>query len=74
MLDCPSRRRGPFWSLRQSLIMSNGNCLIYFNRPIALGLLLACAVLLTMSAVTFVLKRNDWRDKRAEAEAGEVQS
>jgi hypothetical protein len=24
-----------------------------------------------MSAVTFILKRKDWRDKLAEAEAGE---
>ncbi|MEP7032282.1 MAG: tripartite tricarboxylate transporter permease, partial [Pseudolabrys sp.] len=58
-------------SLRQSLIMSNGNYFIFFNRPIALGLLLACAALLAMSAVTFILKRKDWRDKLAEAEAGE---
>ena len=58
-------------SLRQSLIMSNGNYFIFFNRPISLGLLIVCAVLLAMSAVTFVLKRKDWRDKLAEAEAGE---
>jgi hypothetical protein len=47
--------------------------LIFFNRPIALGLLLACTVMLTMSAVTFLLKRKDWRYKLAEAEADEVQ-
>jgi putative tricarboxylic transport membrane protein len=58
-------------SLRQSLIMSNGNYFIFFNRPISAGLLLVCVVLLGMSALTFILKRKDWRDKLAEAEAGE---
>jgi hypothetical protein len=58
-------------SLRQSLIMSNGNYLIFFNRPISAGLLVVCIILLGMSAVTFILKRKDWRDKLAEAEAGE---
>ena len=33
-------------SLRQSLIMSNGNYFIFFNRPISLGLLIVCVVLL----------------------------
>jgi TctA family transporter len=47
--------------------------LIFFNRPIALGLLLACTVMLTMPAVSFLLKRKDWRYKLAEAEADEVQ-
>ena len=60
-------------SLRQSLIMSNGNYFIFFNRPISLGLLMVCVGLLAMSAVTFVLKRKDWRDKLAAAEAGEVE-
>jgi hypothetical protein len=31
-------------------------------------------VLLAMSAVTFILKRKDWRDKLAEVEAGEVET
>ncbi len=61
-------------SLRQSLIMSNGNYFIFFNRPISLGLLIVSAVLLAMSAVTFVLRRKDWRDKLAEVEAGEVET
>ena len=61
-------------SLRQSLIMSNGNYLIFFNRPISAGLLIVCIVLLAMSAVTFILKRKDWRDKLAEAEAGEAET
>lgn len=58
-------------SLRQSLIMSNGNYFIFFNRPIALGLLAVCGLLLAMSAVSFLLRRKDWRDQLAEAEAGE---
>jgi putative tricarboxylic transport membrane protein len=59
-------------SLRQSLIMSNGNYLIFFSRPIALGLMLVCILLLSLSALSFFLKRNDWRTKLAEAEAGET--
>ncbi len=58
-------------SLRQSLIMSNGYWTIFFQRPIAAGLLLVSAALLALSAVSFVLRRKDWRSKLAEAEAGE---
>src|SRR4029450_1055751 len=36
-------------SLRQSLIMSNGNYLIFFQRPIALGLLALSVGLLLLS-------------------------
>jgi putative tricarboxylic transport membrane protein len=61
-------------SLRQSLIMSNGNYTIFFNRPISLGLLAVSASLLALSAVTFILKRKDWRDELAEAEAGEAET
>jgi putative tricarboxylic transport membrane protein len=58
-------------SLRQSLIMSNGNYLIFFQRPIALGLLVVSIALLLMSAYSFVMRRKDWREKLAEVEAGE---
>jgi putative tricarboxylic transport membrane protein len=60
-------------SLRQSLIMSNGNYFIFFNRPISAGLLIVSAGLLALSAFAFLLKHKDWRDKLAEVEAGEVQ-
>jgi putative tricarboxylic transport membrane protein len=60
-------------SLRQSLIMSNGHYTIFFTRPISLGLLIVCAILLGLSALAFVLKRRDWRTQLAEAEAGETQ-
>jgi putative tricarboxylic transport membrane protein len=60
-------------SLRQSLIMSNGDYLIFFSRPISLGLLIVCGILLALSTLTFILKRKDWREKLAEAEAGEVE-
>jgi putative tricarboxylic transport membrane protein len=56
-------------SLRQSLIMTNGNYLIFGQRPIAAGLLAVSALLLLLSAVSYVLHRRDWRDKLAEAEA-----
>ena len=61
-------------SLRQSLIMSNGNYFIFFNRPIALGLLIASGCLLALAALSFFLKRRDWRDELAKAEAGEPTS
>src|SRR5689334_5316943 len=61
-------------SLRQSLIMSNGDYLIFLSRPIALGLFAASAVLLGLAALSFVLKRRDWRTTLAEAEAGEAEA
>jgi putative tricarboxylic transport membrane protein len=60
-------------SLRQSLIMSNGDYTIFFVRPIALGLLLLSALMLVLSAYTFMMKRRDWRSTLAEVEAGEAQ-
>jgi putative tricarboxylic transport membrane protein len=58
-------------SLRQSLIMSNGNWTIFFQRPIAAVLLAGCAVLLALAALSLARKHKDWRAKLAEAEAGE---
>ena len=58
-------------SLRQSLIMSNGDYFIFFSRPISGALLLVSIAMLAMAATSFVLKRKDWRDKLAEVEAGE---
>jgi putative tricarboxylic transport membrane protein len=57
-------------SLRQSLIMSDGNWLIFVTRPIAGTLMAVCAVLLVMSAISMVNARRDWRAKMA-AEVGE---
>ena len=61
-------------SLRQSLIMSNGDYLIFLSRPISLGLFLVSATLLTLAAISFVLRRRDWRATLAEVEAGEIES
>jgi putative tricarboxylic transport membrane protein len=58
-------------SLRQSLIMSNGAWTIFFERPISATLLAVCAALMILSAASLVMKRKDWRDKLAEAEASE---
>jgi len=58
-------------SLRQSLIMSNGHYLIFVQRPISGALLAISAILLALSAYSFIAKRKDWRAKLAEAEAGE---
>ena len=57
-------------SLRQSLVMSNGNWMIFFNRPIAATLFAIAIGLLLLSAIS-CLTRRDWRGKLAEAEAGE---
>src|SRR5262249_51143363 len=59
-------------SLRQSLIMSNGDYLIFFQRSISLTLLTVSAGLLLLSAVTFVLKRRDWRSDLQEAGASDT--
>ena len=56
-------------SLRQSLVMSNGNWTIFFNRPIALTLLAVALALLALAALSLVRQRRDWRTKLAEAEA-----
>jgi len=61
-------------SLRQSLIMSNGDYFIFFSRPISAGLLLVSIALLGMAATSFLTKRKDWRDQLAEAEAGEMET
>jgi putative tricarboxylic transport membrane protein len=53
-------------SLRQSLIMSNGNYLIFMSRPIAATLMAFAVVLLAMSALSIVSKRRDWRRQMAE--------
>src|SRR5437588_5763487 len=58
-------------SLRQSLIMSNGHLLIFFQRPIALTLLALCAGLLALAALSLVRSRRDWRNRLASAEVGE---
>ena len=61
-------------SLRQSLIMSNGDDLIFFQRPIAAGLIAVAATLLALSAITLLRQRADWRAKLAEVEAGEAEA
>ena len=53
-------------SLRQSLIMSDGNWFIFTTRPIAATLIAISVVLLAMSFVSALLARRDWRAKMAE--------
>jgi putative tricarboxylic transport membrane protein len=53
-------------SLRQSLIMSDGNWLIFATRPIAGTLMAAAAVMLAMSALSAFSKRRSWRAQMAE--------
>ena len=51
-------------SLRQSLIMSDGNWLIFLQRPIALTLMIVCGVLLALS-IKSMFSQRDWREKMA---------
>ena len=55
-------------SLRQSLVMSGGDWLIFFQLPIAVTLLALCAGLLALAVVA--LLRKDWRGRLARAQAG----
>jgi putative tricarboxylic transport membrane protein len=59
-------------SLRQSLVMSGGNWAIFFSaqRPIAAALFAVSGLLLALSLLAW-LARKDWREKLAQAEAGE---
>ena len=59
-------------SLRQSLIMSNGNYFIFLQRPVAVTLMAIAAGLLLLSAYTALRKRQDWRATLAAAESGEI--
>jgi putative tricarboxylic transport membrane protein len=59
-------------SLRQSLIMSNGNWLIFFRSWTAVALVVTCVGLLLLAAWTAIRRRQDWRSQLAAAEAGEV--
>ena len=53
-------------SLRQSLIMSDGNWTIFVQRPVAASLLALAAGLLALSAIGYVSRRKDWRSKILE--------
>jgi putative tricarboxylic transport membrane protein len=53
-------------SLRQSLIMSDGNWFIFASRPIAAVLLGISVALLIASAVSAVRAKRDWRTTMAE--------
>jgi putative tricarboxylic transport membrane protein len=59
-------------SLRQSLIMSNGNWTIFFTRPIAVTLLAVAFALLALALVTMLRHRRDWRAKLAESASAET--
>ena len=63
-------------SLRESLIVWDAAvALIFFSRPISLGLMMLTIGLLVLAAsIHCVLKRGaDWRTKLAEVEAGETE-
>jgi putative tricarboxylic transport membrane protein len=58
-------------SLRQSLIMSDGNWTIFLQRPVAATLLALGAGLLAWSAIAYLSQRKDWRAKLVEVEPGQ---
>jgi putative tricarboxylic transport membrane protein len=55
-------------SLRQSLVMSSGDWLIFFTRPISAGLMAVAIGMLAISAASMLARRGDWRTKLAQAE------
>jgi putative tricarboxylic transport membrane protein len=57
-------------SLRQSLILSNGDARIFVERPIAAALFSACALPLVLSA-SRLLGQKDWRGRLARLQGGE---
>src|SRR5437868_4294335 len=59
---------GPIFepSLRQSLVLSNGDSAMFVRRAVAGTLMVVCAGLLVMSGVSALLARRDWRDRMAE--------
>ena len=59
-------------SLRQSLVMSNGDWSIFFLRPISASLVGIGVLLLVMSAISAIRGAQDWRTKLAEAEEGDA--
>ena len=50
-------------SLRQSLIMSDGDWTIFLQRPVALVLLAVSGALLALSAIGYISRRKDWRSR-----------
>jgi putative tricarboxylic transport membrane protein len=58
-------------SLRQSLIMSDGNWSIFLQRPVALVLIALSAGLLALSALSYLSRRKDWRAKLVEVGASQ---
>ena len=61
-------------SLRQSLIMSNGNYLIFFSARSRSACSSSASFLLALVRAHAVRQRADWRTKLAEAEAGEAEA
>src|SRR5437867_1260605 len=58
-------------SFRQSLSMSSGYYGIFFNRPIALVMLMVGLALLLLSVAPWLMKTLDWRQKLGFADAKE---
>src|SRR5947208_10524640 len=61
-------------SLRQSLIMSNGNYLIFGQRGISATLLVCSVTLLALSALSLIIKHRHCRAKIADAEAVQLRA
>ena len=57
-------------SLRQSLVMSGGDYMIFLTRPLSAVLFAIAAMLLATSMVSEIMKRKDWRSRLAEAGSG----
>lgn len=57
-------------SLRQSLVMSGGDYMIFAQRPVSAVLFALSALLLVLAMRSAFSQRKDWRAKLTEAEAG----
>jgi putative tricarboxylic transport membrane protein len=55
-------------SLRQSLAMSNGTYAIFLQRPISAVFLTASLVMIFLAVKPLIRKKQDWRERLAEAE------
>jgi putative tricarboxylic transport membrane protein len=55
-------------SFRQALAMSNGDYLIFVQRPISVIFLLGALAMILLALRPFIQKKRDWRERLTEAE------
>ena len=58
------------FSFRQALAMSNGDYLIFVQRPISAVFLVVALVMILLGVRPLIWKKKDWRERLTEAEKG----